>query len=79
MPDRDQPEIVYVAPVQRLALTVEEAAAAIGISKNALYEDLIKRDAIPYLKFGRTIRIPVSALTKWLDEKAEEHATVIER
>lgn len=55
-----------------LAYTVGEAAAAIGISKNAIYA-LIGSRRIPFVKFGRTIRIPRSELASWFDERAREH------
>ena len=55
-----------------LTYTAEEAADAIGISKNEIYS-LMKRAEVPYVKFGRTVRIPKSAIKQWLDERANEH------
>jgi excisionase family DNA binding protein len=55
-----------------LEYTVGEAAKAIGVSKNYLYE-LIRRKNVPYHRFGRTIRIPKSGFVRWLDTTADEH------
>lgn len=59
-------------------MSVEEAAEAVGLSKNTLYQ-LIGTDSMPYLRFGRTIRIPRSSLIAWMDARAEEHATVLDK
>lgn len=48
-----------------LTLTVPEAARLLGIGRNAAY-DLIRRGELPHVRFGRTIRVPRSALEPWL-------------
>jgi excisionase family DNA binding protein len=48
-----------------LTLTVEEAAAALGISR-AAYEDA-RRGEIPNIRIGRRILVPRSALQRLLD------------
>ncbi|MFI5041707.1 MAG: helix-turn-helix domain-containing protein [Acidimicrobiales bacterium] len=45
----------------RLTLTVEEAAAVVGISRTLAYE-LVARGELPHLRLGRRIVIPRSAL-----------------
>ena len=50
----------------RIALTVPEAAQALGIGRNTVYE-LVASDAIPYVRIGRTIRIPTASLNRWLE------------
>lgn len=42
-------------------LSPEEFRAYLGLGRSTVY-DLLKRDELPYLKFGRCIRIPKSAL-----------------
>lgn len=54
----------------KLALTEDEAAAAIGVCKNTLHK-MRTEEGLPYFKSGRAIRIPVSALEAWLCERAE--------
>lgn len=45
--------------------TVEEVAEILGVSRNTAYEG-IKTNAIPHLKLGRRIVIPVQALNSLL-------------
>ena len=42
-------------------LSPEEFREYVGISRSTIY-DLLRRDEIPHVKFGRCIRIPKSAL-----------------
>jgi hypothetical protein len=56
------------APVPRLALTREEAAAAIGMSL-----DSFERHVQPHLRLlrlGRLRLVPVRELERWADEHA---------
>lgn len=50
---------------ERLALTVTEAASALGIGRTVAY-DLIRRGEIPHVRIGRSIRIPRASLDSWL-------------
>lgn len=43
-------------------LSPEEFRAYLGLGRSTVY-DLLRRDAIPHVKFGRCIRIPKAALT----------------
>jgi len=45
-------------------LSPEEFMAYIALSRSTVY-DLLRRDEIPHVKFGRCIRIPKSALVTW--------------
>ena len=47
-----------------------EAAALLGVGKDAVYE-LIHSRQLPTRKIGRNFRIPVSALQAWLERAAE--------
>ena len=50
---------------QRLTLTVDEVAKALGIGRNSAYE-AIQRGEIPALRFGRRVVIPKAALEELL-------------
>lgn len=52
---------------ERLTLTVEEAAAALGISRSFAYEAIYRKE-IPHVKIGRRILVPKAALQRMLDE-----------
>ena len=51
---------------ERLAVTVEEAAALLGISRNLAYE-LVGRKELPSLRLGRRVLVPRRALDRLLD------------
>lgn len=51
----------------RLTITVEEAAARLGISRTLAYE-LVRRGEIPSLRLGRRRLVPVHALDLMLRE-----------
>jgi excisionase family DNA binding protein len=70
----------FQPPPQRLTLTVEEAAATLGISRASAYEAVRKRE-IPSLRTGNRILIPRSQLKKLLGSDAttnEDSATSTE-
>jgi excisionase family DNA binding protein len=50
----------------RLTLTVEEAAAALGISRASAYE-AVRRGDVPSIRIGRRILVPRRALDQMLD------------
>ncbi len=52
--------------LERLTLTVEEAAKVLGISRAFAYES-VRRQDLPSVKIGRRILIPKSALERLLD------------
>jgi excisionase family DNA binding protein len=52
--------------VQRLTLTVEEAASALGISRSFAYEAISKGE-IPCIRIGKRILVPKIALEKMLE------------
>ncbi len=59
--------IEKVSGVERLCLTVPEAAAMLGISRNFAYE-LVKQKQLPVIKFGKRLLIPRAALAKMLEK-----------
>lgn len=52
---------------ERLALSVEEAARRLGVTRKALYGHLAA-GRIPCIRLGRRVLIPVAALARWLEE-----------
>ena len=52
---------------ERLCLSVPEAAALLGISRNLAYE-MAKQGQLPVVKFGRRLLVPKVALEKMLSE-----------
>jgi excisionase family DNA binding protein len=56
---------------RRLTLTVEEAGQLLGVSRSYAYE-LVRQGALPCLRLGRRIVIPVRALEALLDRVVAE-------
>lgn len=52
-----------------LLLRVEEAARALQIGRNKVYE-LAATGEIPSMHIGRQLRIPAKGLRDWIDEQA---------
>ncbi len=59
--------IEKISGVERLCLTVPEAATMLGISRNFAYE-LVKQQQLPVIKFGKRLLIPRVALAKMLEK-----------
>lgn len=58
------------------ALTVEEFAAALQISKPTAYNIIHSKHAPPVIHVGRCIRIPVSGFERWLDNLSESGVSI---
>ncbi len=69
----DRPETA-VRLSERLALSIPEAAAAVGVSER-LMRTLLPE--IPHCHVGNRIVIPVSMLDEWLRKQAQEEQTVV--
>jgi excisionase family DNA binding protein len=61
-----QTEIQESNNAARLAMTVEETAARLGISRPTAYE-AVKTGSIPSIKIGRRILVPIAALERMFD------------
>lgn len=66
-------ETIPDKPVQRLTLTVEEAASALGISRSFAYEAIAKGE-IPCIRIGKRILVPKVALAKMLESTGDAAA-----
>jgi excisionase family DNA binding protein len=54
-------------PAAASLLTVDDVAQIIGMRTGYVYA-LARRDEIPHLRFGRTIRFRAEAIEEWLCE-----------
>ena len=57
---------------ERLALSIPEAAASLGIS-----EGLMRTHMPPHCRIGNRVVIPVSLLDEWLRKQAQEEQNVV--
>jgi len=59
-----------VAPVPRVALKREEAAAALGMSLDS-FERHVQRD-LRVIRRGRMVLVPIAELERWATDEAEK-------
>lgn len=57
-------------PDQKLALSVDETAKLLGVSRNTVYE-AIRQNRITAIRFGRRMLVPRAALEQLLSGNAE--------
>ena len=57
-----------LAPIPRLALTREEAAAALGMSLDSFERHI--QPTLRLVRLGRMVLVPVREIDHWLDENA---------
>ena len=57
------------APIPRLALTREEAAASLGMSLDSFERHV--QPSLRMCRLGRMRLVPVTELERWLDENAQ--------
>ena len=56
-------------PRQQLLVTVPQAAKLLGLSRSMVYTLLAKEEGPPVIRFGRSVRISVASLKKWVEEQ----------
>jgi excisionase family DNA binding protein len=56
--------------MEKLLLTVREAADCAGIGRTKMYE-IINAGELPVVRIGRAVRIPAHILRQWVLEKSE--------
>ena len=61
---------------RQLLLKVDEAADRIGVSRSMVYK-LIATGELPRVKVGRSLRIPVGELDRWLNQKLASAGIVL--
>jgi excisionase family DNA binding protein len=59
----------------RLLLRVPEVAKALGLGRTKVYE-LIATGELPVIRLGRAVRISVTALQKWVEEREKQSLSV---
>lgn len=59
--------------MEKILLTPQEAAEALGIGRTKTYQ-LIGSGTLPVIRIGRSVRIPVDGLRKWLEAQPSADA-----
>ena len=56
---------------QRLLLRIPEVAETLGIGRTKIYE-MVATGELPTIRVGRAVRISVSTLQKWVEEREQQ-------
>ncbi len=56
--------------MDRILLRVNEAATLMGLSKSYVHRLILSGD-LPYVRFGRAVRIPLDDLQRWIASRIE--------
>ena len=54
--------------MEKFLLKPTEAADMLGIGRTRIYEMLAEGE-LPSIRIGRSVRVPVAALNKWIEER----------
>ena len=57
---------------QRLLLRIPEVAETLGIGRTKIYE-IIATGELPTVRVGRAVRISVTTLQKWVEEREQQN------
>ena len=51
-----------------LLLSIPDVAATLGLGRTKVYE-LIAREGLPVVRFGRSVRVSATSLQKWVERR----------
>jgi excisionase family DNA binding protein len=68
-----QADVLKGAAVQPLLLTIPQVMQCMGLGRNKVY-DLIQKEGLPVLRFGRAVRVSYKALQAWLEQREQGSA-----
>jgi len=54
-----------------LLLSIPDVAASLGLGRSKVYE-LIAKEGLPVVRFGRSVRVSAASLQKWVQQR-EQH------
>jgi len=62
---------MQVIQVEPKVLTIPQVAQALGLCRAKVYE-LIAKEGLPVVRFGRAVRVRPAALERWLAERERQ-------
>jgi excisionase family DNA binding protein len=65
-----QPE--HIVSPQQFLLTIPQVAQSLGVSRAMVYSLLAKGKGPPVVHLGRSVRVSVASLRKWIEEQERE-------
>ena len=67
----------HKSAAQPLLLSIPEVAASLGLGRSKVYE-LIAKEGLPVVRFGRSVRVSAASLQKWAEERERQTLTIRE-
>jgi excisionase family DNA binding protein len=64
-------EDLTLTVAQPLLLSIPDVAATLGLGRSKVYE-LIAKEGLPVVRFGRSVRVSAASLQKWVEQR-EQH------
>ena len=71
MNKKDTMEELTRTAAQPLLLSIPDVAATLGLGRSKVYE-LIAKEGLPVVRFGRSVRVSAASLQKWVEQR-EQH------
>ena len=57
-----------------LLLSIPDVAASLGLGRSKIYE-LIAKEGLPVIRFGRSVRVSATSLQKWVEQREQNPLT----
>ena len=54
-----------------LLLSIPDVAATLGLGRSKVYE-LIAKEGLPVVRFGRSVRVSAASLQKWVEQREQQ-------
>lgn len=54
-----------------LLLSIPDVAATLGLGRTKVYE-LIAKEGLPVVRFGRSVRVSATSLQKWVEQREQQ-------
>lgn len=61
----------HTSTARPLLLSIPEVAASLGLGRSKVYE-LIAKERLPVIRFGRSVRVSAASLQKWVEEREQQ-------
>jgi len=61
-----------MAPIEPMLLTIPQVAQSLNLGRTKVY-DLIKHAGLPTIKLGSAMRVPLSSLKRWVEQREQRN------
>ena len=61
-----------MAPIEPMLLTIPQVAQSLNLGRTKVY-DLINHAGLPTIKLGSAMRVPLSSLKRWVEQREQRN------